>query len=132
MTHPPAPLMRQPGDMLLAARANLLIPTTVVMVLGGVAVALVASGHVRDYASATAYYGVVFGCLISFGSATVKHIQEARGHFHEAGELPEWFIQRSSKWYCFRAGVMAWAKRDGNGYPLPRKFESRLKTPTLL
>ncbi len=132
MTYPPATLMRHPGDMLLAARANLLIPTTLVMVVGGVAVFIAAEDLVRVYAGTTAYFGFLFGCCISFGTETKRYIQEARGHFHDAGELPAWFVQRASKWYCFRSGVAAWAKQDGHGYTLPGKFTNPLMTPTLL
>lgn len=132
MTHSPASLIRQPGDLLLAARANLIIPTTVVMVVGGVAGFLLAENLIRLYAGATAYFGFLLACCISFGDGTRRYIQEARGHFHDSGELPAWFIQRASRWYCFRAGVVAMVQQDRQGYILPRKFTSRVMTPTLL
>jgi len=131
VTHSPATLMRQPGDLLLATRANLLIPTTMVMVVGGMAVFLAAEGQIRIYGGASAYFGFLIACCISFGEGTKRYIQEARGHFRESSDLPDWFLRRASRWYCFRSGVVAVMHQEGRRSDLPPKFQNWM-TPTLL
>lgn len=129
--HVPVTPVKKPGDMRLTARANVLLLASLFMFIGGLVASHAIKSDLRWYAAAAGVVGLLFSCCISFGDGTLRYIREARGHLHESGNFPDWFLKRASRWYCYRAGVLALARQEGRASDLPRKFQNWM-TPTLL
>lgn len=121
---------KRPGDLLMAFRANLLIPTTMLMILGGVGFFFGGHGLARTLGCLIAYWGLVIFSILGFGCGTLCYIREARAHLNESGEFPRRFQMRAAKWYCYRAGVRAVARQVGMEETLIPKIRD-WRTPTL-
>lgn len=121
---------KQPGDLLMAFRANLLLPTTMLMILGGIGFFFGGNDYARTFGIAIAYWGIVLFSLLGFGQGTLCYMREARAHLNESNEFPPKFQRRAAKWYCYRAGVRAVARQMGMEETLIPKIRD-WRTPTL-